>query len=228
MSCRSVPVVAISITPSSNPTFATIDIGNARSAGLTENLTINGQPETEYAFFTLNFPVSYASPGESPPSIRLNLTIDSDPERQTSRLFFLQNSTSSRYYQLEVELTRGVASSESAKVYIRDLGNQAFTFNFSYSVINPTPLNFSSSVIISNPRAVPIYLVCCVVCVYLTILDVSQRKFKFPIYRAEVLRSCNNLCCTGSLYIYVAIGVRAPISFAPMLLILSINSMVPT
>ena len=154
-------MVSISITPSNNPTFATVNLDEARSAGLTRNLSIDGQPETEYVFFRLNFPVSYSSDGESPPSIRLNLTINSDTERQSSRVFFLQNGTiSSRYYRTEINLTRDTVYPITTEVYIRDLGNQAFTFNFSYSVINIAPLNFNSSVFISNPRAVPIFSVC--------------------------------------------------------------------
>ena len=164
--CRTLPVVSISITPSSNPTFAIVDIDTARSAGLTSNLSVDGQPEREYAFFRLNFPVSYSSNGESPPSIRLNLTINSDTEQQSSRVFFLQSGTiSSRYFRTEVALTRDTVSPLTTEVYIRvlDLCTQAFTFDFSYSVANLAPLDFNSSVFISNPSAVPIFSVCLVV-----------------------------------------------------------------
>ncbi|KAI6658509.1 Integrin alpha [Oopsacas minuta] len=102
---RTLPVVTISITPSSNPVFAVISYEDARSEGLTANLTIDGNAESEYIFFTLILPISYTSQN-SPDTIRISLTINSDPNFPTSRIFFANSTTSSRRYQDEFVLTR--------------------------------------------------------------------------------------------------------------------------
>ena len=43
----------------------------------------------------------------------------------------------------------------SMPVYIIDLGTEAYTFDFSFSVVNPSILDFNNSVVLANPGNVP-------------------------------------------------------------------------
>ena len=140
--------------------FPIIDIPVARDAGLTENLTsLQLFEDGEYIFFTLSFRISYTSLGESPPTIRVNLTVTSDPERQSSRVFFLEGNTPIRTFQTSLVLNRDVEQSMSMRVYIVNLGTEAYTFDFSYLVDNPAILDFNTSVVLANPGSVPRFLV---------------------------------------------------------------------
>ena len=150
--------MSVSIITASTPMFAVISLADARALGFSENITYDST-SMEHSFFTLNLRLSFSSPGVSTDNLMLNFSINSDQDRANSRVFFVQNSSASRYYRDVISLTKGVVLDLNIPVYINDLSTEQYTFDFSYSAINPTPFNFNTSVFISNLGAVPRFFV---------------------------------------------------------------------
>lgn len=158
---RTLPVATIYITPSNRPKFTIIDLAEARAAGQTQNMTFNSGSETEYIYFTLDLPVTFSTPDNSPITMELNLTVSVDVNEPSKnpRAFFVQNGVISSVLTLAIDLLQSQDNTARLTVFLKRNRNflRPIPFDFEYNAINPTTLDFNTSLAIANPRGIPRY-----------------------------------------------------------------------
>ena len=157
---RTLPVATIVITPSSAPQFAIIDLAEARVASRTQNLTFNNI-ETEYIYFTLILPVSFHTPDGKPDTMQLllNVTADANEATKNPRVFFVQNNVVTNVYMKEMMLEQTQPNELRLTVFLKENRNflRPIPFDFEYSAVNPSQLDFNTSLAINNLKGIPRY-----------------------------------------------------------------------
>ena len=189
---RTLPVATIDIIPSNTPKFAIIDLAEARAAGQTLNMTFNSGDATEYIYFTLVLPVTFSTPYDSPSSMKLDLTIsvDANEPSKNPRAFFLQNGAMTSVLTLEIDLVQTQYNTENLKVFLKRNRNflRPIPFDFEYDAINPSTLDFNTSLSITNPRGIPRYEVSArIISINTLLCNLNSQTGVFIFYLRSIL-----------------------------------------
>ena len=89
----------------------------------------------------------------------LNVTADANEATKNPRVFFVQNNVVTNVYMKEMMLEQTQPNELRLTVFLKENRNflRPIPFDFEYSAVNPSQLDFNTSLAINNLKGIPRY-----------------------------------------------------------------------
>ena len=89
----------------------------------------------------------------------LKVTADANEPFKNPRVFFVQNNAMTDVYTQEMTLSQSQPTYLHLSVFLKENRNflRPIPFDFEYSAVNPSQIDFNSSLAINNPKGIPRY-----------------------------------------------------------------------